>query len=258
MPIRVETHPSYRLITLNRPERLNALTVEMADALSAALDAATADESCRALLLTGAGRAFCAGQDLTAVAGMAPDDIGHLLDHYNPLIKQLRALPMPVVCAVNGVAAGAGANLALASDIVLAAQGATFVQAFARIGLIPDCGGTWFLPRLVGMARARALAMLADPVPAATAAEWGMIWQVVEDDRLMAEAHALAARLAGAATHGLALAKRALDAAETNDLDRQLDLERDLQAAASASPDHAEGVRAFLEKRPPSFTGRRS
>jgi 2-(1,2-epoxy-1,2-dihydrophenyl)acetyl-CoA isomerase len=258
MPIRVETHPSYRLITLNRPERLNALTVEMADALSAALDAATADESCRALLLTGAGRAFCAGQDLTAVAGMAPGDIAGLLDHYNLLIKQLRALPMPVVCAVNGVAAGAGANLALASDIVLAAQGATFVQAFARIGLIPDCGGTWFLPRLVGMARARALAMLADPVPAATAAEWGMIWQVVEDDRLMAEAHALAARLAGAATHGLALAKRALDAAETNDLDRQLDLERDLQAAASASPDHAEGVRAFLEKRPPSFTGRRS
>jgi 2-(1,2-epoxy-1,2-dihydrophenyl)acetyl-CoA isomerase len=189
---------------------------------------------------------------------MAPGDIAGLLDHYNPLIKQLRALPMPVVCAVNGVAAGAGANLALASDIVLAAQGATFVQAFARIGLIPDCGGTWFLPRLVGMARARALAMLADPVPAATAAEWGMIWQVVEDDRLMAEAHALAARLAGAATHGLALAKRALDAAETNDLDRQLDLERDLQAAASASPDHAEGVRAFLEKRPPSFTGRRS
>jgi 2-(1,2-epoxy-1,2-dihydrophenyl)acetyl-CoA isomerase len=258
MPILVETFPGYRLITLNRPERLNALTVEMADALSTALDAAAADKSCRALLLTGAGRAFCAGQDLTAVVGMAPGDIAGLLDHYNPLIKKLRALVLPVVCAVNGVAAGAGANLALASDIVLAARGATFVQAFARIGLVPDCGGTWFLPRLVGMARARALAMLAEPLPAATAAEWGMIWQVVEDDRLMAEAHALAARLAGAATHGLALAKRALDAAETNDLDRQLDLERDLQAAASASPDHAEGVRAFLEKRPPSFTGRRS
>jgi 2-(1,2-epoxy-1,2-dihydrophenyl)acetyl-CoA isomerase len=255
MPILVETFPGYRLITLNRPERLNALTVEMADALSAALDMAAADESCRALLLTGAGRAFCAGQDLTAVVGMAPDDIGHLLDRYNPLIKKLRALPMPVICAVNGVAAGAGANLALASDIVLAARGATFVQAFARIGLIPDCGGTWFLPRLVGMARARALAMLAEPVPAATAAEWGMIWQVVEDDQLMAHAHALAARLAGAATQGLALAKRAFDAAATNDLDRQLDLERDLQEAASASPDHAEGVRAFLEKRPPVFTG---
>jgi 2-(1,2-epoxy-1,2-dihydrophenyl)acetyl-CoA isomerase len=258
MPILVETRPSYRVITLNRPERLNALTVEMADALSAALDAAVADDSCRALLLTGAGRAFCAGQDLTRIVGIEPSGIGRLLDHYNPLIKQLRTLPMPVVCAVNGVAAGAGANLALACDIVLAAQSASFVQAFARIGLIPDCGGTWFLPRLVGMARARALAMLAEPLSAATAAEWGMIWQVVDDDRLMAEAHALAARLAGAATHGLALTKRALDAAEANDLDRQLDLERDLQEMAGASPDHAEGVRAFLDKRPPAFTGRRS
>ena len=255
MTILVETHPRYRLITLNRPERLNALTVEMAEALSAALDAAAADESCRALLITGAGRAFCAGQDLTAIVGMAPDEITGLLDHYNPLVKKLRALAMPVICAVNGVAAGAGANLALACDIVLAGQGASFVQAFARIGLIPDCGGTWFLPRLVGMARARALAMLAEPVPAAIAAEWGMIWQVVEDDRLMAAAHALAARLAGGATSGLALTKRALDAAEASDLDHQLDLERDLQAAASASPDHAEGVRAFLEKRPPVFTG---
>jgi 2-(1,2-epoxy-1,2-dihydrophenyl)acetyl-CoA isomerase len=136
-----------------------------------------------------------------------------------------------------------------------AARGASFVQAFARIGLIPDCGGTWFLPRLVGMARARALSMLADPVPAATAAEWGMIWQVVDDDQLMTKAQALAGRLAAAATHGLALTKRALDAAENNGLDRQLDLERDLQAAAGASPDHAEGVRAFLEKRPAVFTG---
>ena len=258
MTILVETRPGYRLIALNRPERLNALTVEMAEALSAALDTAAADSSCRAILLTGAGRAFCAGQDLTAIAGMAPADLAHLLDHYHPLIRKLRALPMPVICAVNGVAAGAGANLALASDIVLAARGANFVQAFARIGLIPDCGGTWFLPRLVGMARARALAMLAEPLPAATAAEWGMIWQVFDDDRLMGEAHTLAARLAGAATLGLALTKRALDAAEINDLDRQLDLERDLQAEAGASPDHAEGVRAFLDKRPPSFTGGRN
>ena len=258
MTILVETHAGYRLITLNRPERLNALTVEMAEALTAALDAADADESCRALLITGAGRAFCAGQDLTAIVGIAPAEIGHLLDHYNPLIRKLRALPMPVVCAVNGVAAGAGANLALACDIVLAGEGASFVQAFARIGLILDCGGTWFLPRLVGMACARAIAMLAEPLPAATAAEWGMIWQVVADDRLMAEAHALAARLAGGATLGLALTKRALDAAEANDLDLQLDLERDLQEEASASPDHTEGVRAFLEKRQPVFTGRRS
>jgi 2-(1,2-epoxy-1,2-dihydrophenyl)acetyl-CoA isomerase len=258
MPILVARFPGYRLITLNRPERLNALTVEMAEALSAALDDAAADESCRALLLTGAGRAFCAGQDLTAIVGMAPAEIGHLLDHYNSLIRKLHGLALPVVCAVNGVAAGAGANLALASDIVLAARGASFVQAFARIGLIPDCVGTWLLPRLVGRARARALALLAEPLPAATAAEWGMIWQVVEDDRLIEEAHALARRLASAATHGLALAKRALDAAETSDLDHQLDLERDLQAEAAASPDHAEGVRAFLDKRAPSFTGRRS
>src|SRR5229473_2467830 len=194
MTILVETHAHYRLITLNRPERLNALTVEMAEALSAAFDAAAADESCRALLITGAGRAFCAGQDLTAIVGIAPAEIGHLLDHYNPLIGKLRALPMPVVCAVNGVAAGAGANLALACDIVLAGEGASFVQAFARIGLIPDCGGTWFLPRLVGIARARALAMLAEPVSAETAAEWGMIWRVVADDRLIEEGHALAAR----------------------------------------------------------------
>src|SRR5258707_4923235 len=153
MPILVETHPGYRLITLNRPERLNALTVEMADALMEALDSAEADESCRALLITGAGRAFCAGQDLTAIVGMAAAGIGHLLDHYNQVVGKLRALPMPVVCAVNGVAAGAGANFALACDIVLAGEGASFVQAFARIGLIPDCGGTWFLPRPLGMAR---------------------------------------------------------------------------------------------------------
>src|SRR6266404_9332455 len=196
MTILVETHPGYRLITLNRPERLNALTVEMADALMAALDAAEADESCRALLITGAGRAFCAGQDLTAIVGITPAEIGHLLDHYNPLIAKLRALAVPVVCAVNGVAAGAGANLALACDIVLAGEGASFVQAFARIGLVPDCGGSWFLPRLVGMARARALAMLAEPLPATKAAEWGLIWQAVQDDALMDEAQALAARLA--------------------------------------------------------------
>src|SRR5918912_1970555 len=196
MTILVESFEGYRRITLNRPERLNALTVEMAAALSAALDEAEADKSCRALLLTGAGRGFCAGQDLTEIVGAAPSDLTRLLEHYHPLILRLRASPIPIVCAVNGVAAGAGANLALACDIVLAARSASFVQAFARIGLIPDCGGTWFLQRLVGAARARALMMLAEPVPADTAAEWGMIWQVVDDDRLMREAHALASRLA--------------------------------------------------------------
>jgi 2-(1,2-epoxy-1,2-dihydrophenyl)acetyl-CoA isomerase len=257
MTIIVESCAGYRRITLNRPERLNALTVEMAGALMAALDAAEADPNCRALLLTGAGRGFCAGQDLTAIADARPADVGALLEQYNPLIRKLRALPIPVVCAVNGVAAGAGANLALACDIVLAARSAAFVQAFAKIGLVPDCGGTWFLPRLVGAARARALAMLAEPLPAETAAEWGLIWRALADEELIPEAEALAARLATQATTALALTKHALDIAETNSLDAQLDLERDLQVAAAATPDYAEGLRAFLAKRPPAFTGRR-
>ena len=183
MSIRVDTHSFYRQITLNRPDRLNALLPEMADAIIAALDDAQADQSCRAVLLTGTGRGFCAGQDLTAIAGADPDDIADLLDSYHPVIEKIRDLPLPVIAAVNGVAAGAGCNLALACDIVIASRSATFVQAFARIGLVPDCGGTWFLPRLVGTARARALMMLAEPLPAETAAEWGMIWRVVEDDR---------------------------------------------------------------------------
>ena len=257
MPILVESRPGYRLITLNRPERLNALTVEMADGLMAALDGAQADPECRAVLLTGAGRGFCAGQDLTAIAGAGAAEIAALLDRYHPLIRKMRSSPLPIVCAVNGVAAGAGANVALACDIVLAARSVSFVQAFARIGLVPDCGGTWFLPRLVGAARARALAMLAEPLPAAVAAEWGLIWQVVDDDRLMNEAHALAARLAGGPKLALGLIKQAFDAAADNDLDRQLDLERDLQAEAAAHPDRAEGVRAFLAKRPPAFGGGR-
>ena len=258
MTILVESFAGYRRIMLNRPERLNALTVEMAAALHAALDEAEADKSCRALLLTGAGRGFCAGQDLNEIVGAAPSDLTRLLEHYHPLILRLRALPIPVVCAVNGVAAGAGANLALACDIVLAARSASFVQAFARIGLIPDCGGTWFLPRLVGQARARALAMLAEPLPAATAAEWGLIWRMVEDQKLADEAQALAARLAAQASTALVLIKRALDASGNNSLDRQLDLEGELQLEAGSSPDHAEGVRAFLEKRPAAFARARS
>jgi 2-(1,2-epoxy-1,2-dihydrophenyl)acetyl-CoA isomerase len=253
MAILVEKHAGYRQITLNRPDRLNALTAEMGAALLAALNEAEADPECRAILLSGAGRGFCAGQDLSEVG----DDIGSLLDGYNAVIRKLRALPIPVVGAVNGVAAGAGANLALACDIVLAGKSANFIQAFARIGLIPDVGGTWVLPRLVGAARARALAILAEPLPAERAREWGLIWQAVDDDKLMETAHALAARLAAQATIGIALTKCALDAAETNTLDVQLDLERDLQAEASRTPDYAEGVRAFLEKRAPNFTGRR-
>jgi 2-(1,2-epoxy-1,2-dihydrophenyl)acetyl-CoA isomerase len=253
MTILVEKRAGYRQITLNRPDRLNALTAEMGTTLLAALNEAEADPECRAILLTGAGRGFCAGQDLVEVGA----DIKGLLDGYNAVIRKLRALEMPVVCAVNGVAAGAGANLALACDIVLAAKSASFIEAFARIGLIPDVGGTWFLPRLVGAARARALAMLAEPLPAERAAEWGLIWQAVDDDGLIDAAHALAAQLAQGPTVGLALAKRALDAAESNMLDQQLDLERDLQGEAARTPDYAEGVRAFLEKRPPVFTGKR-
>ena len=258
MTILVETRSGYRQITLNRPEKLNALTAEMADALLAALGAAQADPECHAVLLTGAGRAFCAGQDLTAIVDRPAAEIGDLLDHYNPLISELRASPLPVVCAVNGVAAGAGANLALACDIVVAAKSASFVQAFAKIGLIPDCGGTWLLPRLVGMARARALAMLAEPLPAEAAAAWGMIWQAIDDDRLIADAHALAARLAAGPGTALALMKQAFEQGMANDLEGQLDLERDLQEEAGEHPDHREGLRAFLEKRPPSFSGRRN
>jgi 2-(1,2-epoxy-1,2-dihydrophenyl)acetyl-CoA isomerase len=254
MTVLVEKHAGYRQITLNRPDRLNALNAEMHGALMAALSEAEADAECRAILVTGAGRAFCAGQDLAdvAVKDDGPPDLKEVLERYNGLVRQLRGLPMPVVCAVNGVAAGAGANLALACDIVLAGKSASFIQAFSRIGLIPDCGGTWFLPRLVGAARARALAILAEPLTAERAAEWGLIWQAV-----METAHKLAARLAKQATIGIALTKRAFDAAETNTLDAQLDLERDLQDEAGHTPDYAEGVRAFLEKRAPNFTGRR-
>src|SRR5207237_813921 len=179
------------------------------------------------------------------IVGIPPAEIGHLLDHYNPLIRRLRALRVPVVCAVNGVAAGAGANLALACDIVLAGKGASFVQAFARIGLIPDCGGTWFLPRLVGMARARALALLSEPLPAEKAAKWGMIWQAVDDERLMDKAHALTARLAAGPGKALGLTKQAFEESMANDLDYQLAFERELQEEAGEHPDHAEGVRAF-------------
>lgn len=259
MTLLVEKHAGYRQLSLNRPDRLNALNTEMFHALMTTLGEAEADPACRAILLTGAGRGFCAGQDLAdvAVKDGGPPDLKAVLERYNALVRKLRAIEMPVVCAVNGVAAGAGANLALACDIVLAGRSATFIQAFSRIGLIPDCGGTWFLPRLVGAARARALAILAEPLPAERAAEWGLIWQAIDDDKLMDEAHALAGRLAKQATIGIGLTKRAFDAAESNNLDTQLNLERDLQDELGHTQDYAEGVRAFIEKRAANFTGRR-
>jgi 2-(1,2-epoxy-1,2-dihydrophenyl)acetyl-CoA isomerase len=245
-------------VTLNRPDKLNSFNEAMHAALQGALDRMEGEPAIRAVLLTGAGKGFCAGQDL-GDRNMAADqdiDLGLTIERlYNPLVRRLRALEKPVVCAVNGVAAGAGANLALACDIVLAARSARFIQAFCRIGLAPDSGGTYFLPRLIGEARARALALTGEAVSAEQALAWGLIWQVVEDDRLLAEAGALARRLAAGPTRGLGLIKRALNASLANDLDRQLDLERDLQREAGRTADYREGVAAFLAKRPAVFRG---
>ncbi len=256
----VDRRDGWTMLTLNRPDRLNSFNEDLHRALAAALDDAAADAGCRAVLLTGAGRGFCAGQDLSARAGLAEaPDLGATIDAlYNPLVRRIRGLEKPVICAVNGVAAGAGANIALACDIVLAARSAKFIQAFSKIGLVPDSGGTWFLPRVIGDARARALMMLAEPLTATQAAEWGMIWKVVEDADLAAEAEKLTAHLATQPTYGLALTKQALNASGANSLDAQLDLERDLQRKAGRSPDYAEGTKAFMEKRTPAFTGRPS
>src|SRR5205807_2693072 len=192
------------------------------------------------------------------IIGASPADLDRLLAHYHPLILKIRTLPIPVVCAVNGVAAGAGANLALACDILVAARSASFLQAFARIGLVPDCGGTWMLPRLIGPARARALALTAEPLSAEQGEAWGLIWKAHDDGELMAQAHGLCARFAAAPAVALALIKRLLDESWGNDLDTQLDLEREAQREASLSPDYAEGVHAFLQKRAPAFAARRA
>ncbi len=245
-------------LTLNRPERLNALNRSLFEALMAALADAAKEDTCRVVVLTGAGRAFCAGQDLSdeiySAAGPQPD-VGPVVERYNAMIERMRRLPKPIIGAVNGIAAGGGASLALACDIVFAKKSATFLQAFAKIGLVPDCGGTYFLPRLVGEARARGMALLAEPIKAEQAETWGMIWKAVDDDKLETDVAAAAEKLATAATYGLGLTKQALLASDDNDLTTQLRLERDLQRQASATPDYLEGVGAFLAKRSAKFTG---
>ncbi|GAB3771470.1 2-(1,2-epoxy-1,2-dihydrophenyl)acetyl-CoA isomerase PaaG [Ramlibacter monticola] len=249
-------------ITLNRPERLNAFNVAMHEELRHALqrvESAAAERTVRVLVLTGAGRAFCAGQDLadrSVDPGAAAPDLGASIElYYGPLVLALRRLSVPVLCVVNGVAAGAGANLPLACDIVIAARSAHFIEAFCNLGLIPDTGGTYFLPRLLGPARATALAMLGDKLSAEQAAAWGLIWKCVDDAQLAAEADALARRLAAAPTLGVLRTRQALQASGLNTLEAQLDLERDFMRELGRSNDYREGVSAFLEKRPPRFTG---
>ena len=247
-------------ITLNRPEVLNSFNAAMATALLDALRAAAADPSVRAVLLSGNGRAFCAGQDLAEVLpanGRPMPDLGDVVRHqYNPIIHAIRSIEKPVVCAVNGVAAGAGANIAFACDITLAADDATFIQSFAKIGLIPDSGGTFILPRLIGLQRAAALAMLGDKLDAARAKEWGLLVDVVPSVVLADVAMGMAKRLAAMPTRGIGLTKRAFNAGCANDLDTQLALEEELQREAGRTADYAEGVRAFIEKRKPNFQGR--
>ncbi|HYN82396.1 MAG TPA: 2-(1,2-epoxy-1,2-dihydrophenyl)acetyl-CoA isomerase PaaG [Gemmatimonadaceae bacterium] len=255
----VEAAAGVMTITLNRPEVLNSFNAQMARELRDALEASRADKTVRAVILTGAGRAFSAGQDLSEVPaaneGGAFDLGATVLATYNPVIKAIRKLEIPVVCAVNGVAAGAGANLALACDIVLASETASFIQSFAKVGLIPDSGGTFFLPRIVGLPRATAMMLTAEKIDARRAYELGMIYRVCSADTVQTEALTLATELAAMPTRGLGLTKRALNASMSNDLDAQLELEADLQREAGRTKDFVEGVRAFLEKRKPNFTG---
>ena len=258
--VKIDRAEGVTTITLDRPEKLNAFNKEQHEELAAALSGAEEDAAVRAVLLTGSGRGFCAGQDLSdrsVAPGQSAPDLGESIEkYYGPLVLALRRLPVPVICAVNGVAAGAGANLPLACDIVLAARSASFIQAFCKIGLIPDTGGTWFLPRLVGDARAMGLALTGDKLPAEKAEAWGMIWKCVDDAQLLDEARALAKGFAAGPTRGFARTKQALRASWSNPLDDQLTIERDFMDELGRSHDYREGVAAFMEKRPPNFTGK--
>jgi 2-(1,2-epoxy-1,2-dihydrophenyl)acetyl-CoA isomerase len=246
-------------ITLNRPDKLNSFTARMHGEVAHALDRVEAGRV-RVLLVTGAGRGFCAGQDLSErrpAPGAAPVDLGETVEkYYAPLVRRLHALPLPVVVGVNGVAAGAGANLALAGDIVIAKESASFVQAFCRLGLIPDTGGTYVLPRLVGRARALGMALLGDKVSARQAEQWGLIWQCVADDDFEATLERLCRHFADAPTKGLAYTKQAMHASLGHTLDEQLAMEVRMMRELGGSEDYAEGVAAFLDKRAPQFKGR--
>jgi 2-(1,2-epoxy-1,2-dihydrophenyl)acetyl-CoA isomerase len=247
------------VITFNRPESLNSFTTEMHAEVREVMKRIQRDPAIRCLVITGAGRGFCAGQDLNdrAVApGESMPDLGQSIEkNYNPLVRSIMQLEKPVICAVNGIAAGAGANIALACDIVLAARSAGFIQGFSKIGLIPDSGGTWMLPRMLGRARAMGLVLLNNKLTAEQALQWGLIWQVFDDDALMDETMKLARQLAGQPTRGFGLSKRAINASGGNSLDQQLALEQELQSIAGRSHDYREGVAAFLEKRQPEFLG---
>jgi 2-(1,2-epoxy-1,2-dihydrophenyl)acetyl-CoA isomerase len=245
------------VIHLNRPDALNSFVMPMAKELQQALDQAAENNEVRAVLLTGEGRGFCAGQDLKEAIALDGPPIKKIVNEtYNPIIIKIREIEKPVVCAVNGVAAGAGANIAFACDITLAAKSATFIQSFSKIGLIPDSAGTFFLPRLIGLQRATALMMLAEKLSADQALQWGLVYKVCEDEKLMEEAFSLAKQLAAMPTVGLGLTKRALNAGFSNNLYQQLEVEAELQEKAAQSYDHKEGVMAFLEKRAPQYTGK--
>lgn len=246
-------------LTLNRPQSLNSFTAEMHEEVRTAFKQVQGDSAIRCLLITGNGRGFCAGQDLndrSVSAESGPPDLGDSVEkYYNPLIRNIMTLPKPVICAVNGVAAGAGASIALACDIVLAARSASFVQVFCKIGLVPDSGGTWNLPRAVGLPRAKGLAMLGDKLSAEQAEAWGMIWRCTDDDKLSDEALKLARHLATQPTRGLGMIKKLLTESTGNSLHEQLELEKETMRMLGQSHDYQEGVASFLEKRPPRFTG---